>query len=123
MEDLIIDTNVITKYLKSSEGVLGDILGQYKLKISSATTSELLASSRAGNQVVHSQITEFLQQNFEVIPVSQDIAIRTGDLLRELDITLGHATIAATAIVLDLPLLTYEIKTFDRIPDLKLVDI
>src|SRR5438309_2040939 len=95
----------------------------YKLSISLITYTELLGSKRAANVNVNRQIRDFISEHFELKPMTTEIAARAGDLLRDLDITLAHAYIAATAIEHDTPLLTYDIKTFDQVPELKLVDI
>lgn len=124
MDKLLIDTNIIIKYLKSADGILADVMGAYALCISSITVSELLSSKRAGSEMARAQILDFITQNFTVIAVDIKIAEKSGELLREIDsITLGHSIVAATAMVLDLPLVTYELKTFDNIPDLKIVEL
>lgn len=123
MEKLLIDTNVIIRYLKSADGVLADIMGSYALCISALTVAELLASKRAGNEIARAQLEDFLTKNFTVMPVETRIAGRAGELLRDLDIALAHAVVAATAMHHDLPLVTYELKTFDNIPDLKIVEL
>jgi|GEM_PF-6604244 len=124
MDKLLIDTNVIIKYLKSADGILADVMGSYTLCICAITVAELLASKRAGSETARAQILDFITQNFTVIALDLKIAEKAGELVRELDsITLAHASIAATAMVLDLPLVTYELKTFDNIPDLKIVEL
>jgi predicted nucleic acid-binding protein len=123
MDRLLIDTNVIVRYLRGSEGILADILGSYKLAISAVTVAELMATKRANDKFAADKMMEFIQENFEIIPVSKDIAAKAGELLRELDIAFVHAVVATTALHEDLPLVTYEIKTFDNIPDLKIVDL
>jgi predicted nucleic acid-binding protein len=98
-------------------------MGHYKMLVSATTVAELLATNRANSQDAHQQIRDFINENFEVLPTTKEVAEQAGDLLRELDITLAHACVAATAMQKKLPLLTYEIKTYDRIPDLQLIDI
>lgn len=123
MEKLIIDTNVIIRHLKGGEGILSDLLGGYKLYISAVTILELMGAKRAGNKSVQEELSKFLKENFEVVAVSEAIALRAGEIVRDVDIAAVHSIIAATAIEQDLPLLTYEVATFDNIPDLKIVEI
>lgn len=124
MDKILIDTSVIVRYLKSADGILADILGNgYKLAISSVSITELMATGRASNPEAHKKMEDFVNDNFEVIEISGEIANRAGDLIRQLDITLGQSCIAAVALEQDLPLLTYEFKIFDSIPDLKLIDL
>jgi predicted nucleic acid-binding protein len=123
MQELLIDSTIIIEYLKNGSGILSKIMDSYKLNISLVTYTELLATKRASNGNVNRQIRDFISEHFELKSVTTEIASRAGDLLRELDITLAHAYIAATAIEYDYPLLTYDIKTFDQVPELKLVEI
>ncbi len=123
MQELLIDSTVIVEYLKNGSGILTKIMDSYKLDISLVTYTELLGSKRSANVNVNRQIRDFISEHFELKPINTEIAARAGDLLRDLDVTLAHAYIAATAIEYDLPLLTYDIKTFDQVPELKLVDV
>ncbi len=124
MEQILIDTSVAVRYLKSADGILSEILGNgYELVISAVLVTELTASRRASDKQAHRKLLDFVQDNFKVIAVDEHIASRAGDLIRTLDITLGQALVAATALHKDLPLLTYELKVFDSIPNLKLIDI
>jgi predicted nucleic acid-binding protein len=124
MQALLVDANMITEYLKSDkEAILADILGEYKLCISAVTYTELLASKVAHEAEYQSKITDLIAQNFELIPVNAEIAMQAAELLRTVETTLAHAYIAATAINKDIPLLTYDFKVFDQVPNLKLVDL
>lgn len=124
MEQILIDISVAVRYLKTADGILAEILGNgYVLCISSELIVELMASRRASDPKAHQELKNFIDDNFKVINVDEAIASKAGDLIRTLDITLGQALVAATSLEKDMPLLTYELKVFDSIPDLKLIDI
>ena len=123
MEKVLVDSTIIAKYLRTAAGILADIMGSYKLIISAVTMTELLAGERASNQAANRQLRDFISQNFELIPVNAEIAGLAADLVRAHKISLASAYVAATALHEGIPLLTEEMNVYDRIPDLKLVDI
>lgn len=124
MEKLLIDTNVISRYLKSGEGILADIIDNgYELMITPTVITELKTASKANNETTAKQIDEFIAANFQVITIDKAVGEKAGEILRSLEITLASAYQAAAALKHDIPLLSYDIKTFDQVPDLKLIDI
>jgi predicted nucleic acid-binding protein len=123
MQKLLVDANIVTEYLKSNEGILAALLNKYDLYLSVVSYTELLASHRAADPGVFKQISDFVEGNFTLLPITEKIATSAPALLRSLDIALADAYLAATALTHDLPLLTLEMKVFDQVPNLKLVDI
>lgn len=123
MEQLLIDTNIIVEYLKKKEGLLSQIWDHYKLFVSPVAIAELMASKKSGTEEFRKEITELVSKRFEVLPTTQEVAEKAGELLRELDISFAQAITAATALNKEMPLVTYDLTTYDQVPDLKLVDI
>lgn len=123
MQQLLVDTSVLVEYFKNGGGILGSILDSYELYCSPISYTELLAGKRAANAAVAKQIADFISQKMKVVPITDTTAKSAASILREQEITLAHALIAAAAIEKDIPLLTYDLKVFDQIPNLKLVDL
>lgn len=124
MEQLVIDANIIADYLKGSESaVLPQIWDHYKLVISAVSIAELFASKKSIEPEMHKRITDLLTDHFTVVDINRAIGEHAAEILRELDISLANALVAATAIELDSPLVTFELSTFDLVPDLKIVDL
>jgi predicted nucleic acid-binding protein len=123
MEELVIDANVIVEYLKSEGGLLPQIWDHYKLHTPVTSVTELMASKKSADEETKKKIEEILKKYFKLIPIDDAVARKAAEIMQELDIALADALLAASAIVKDLPLVTYDLSTFDLIPDLKLVDI
>ncbi len=123
MQKLLVDTTIIVEYLKTGKGVLGSVMDTYTLFIPMVVYTELLAIKRAENDNVSRQIRDFISDNFELIQINSTIAATAGKVLRDYEVTLAHSLIAATALEEDIPLLTYDMHIFDRVANLKLVDI
>jgi predicted nucleic acid-binding protein len=123
MDKILVDTSVIVRYLKTNDGILPDILGSYTLLVSVVTLTELLASAKAADQKAKAEMRNFLVDNFQIVPLSEEIALHAADIVRGQDATLAQSYIAATSIKHDAPLLTYELKVFDAVPDLQLIDL
>lgn len=123
MDTLLVDATIVIEHLKKNKSLLISVYDHYSLLMSVVTFAELLSAKKAGNSNVNREIRDFVSEYFELVNVDQEIAKYAADLLRSKEITLAHALIAATAIQKEIPLLTYDIEVFDRIPHLKLVDI
>lgn len=119
MEQLLVDPNLIVKYLESGDGLLPQIWDHYQLYTPTTTITELLASGKADKE----KALKLIGERVKIIEIDAKIAEKAAEILTELEISLADALIAATAIVKDMPLVTYDLNTFDLIPDLKLVDI
>lgn len=119
MEELLIDPNLVVQHLEKGDGLLSQIWEHYKLFTPTTSLTELLASGKADK----TKVQELIKDKVTLVDINPEIAERAATILTELEISLADALIAATAIVKDIPLVTYDLPTFDLIPDLKLVDI
>lgn len=122
MEKLLIDATILAKHFRDRSTLLGDLLAEYRLCLSTVSLTELLTSTKAESPAVEKEIIDYVNANMEVIPVELEIAIKAGSILRKQQLTLATSIIAATAITKNLPLATIDIATFDNIPQLNLVE-
>ena len=124
MEQLVIDAGIIADYLKGNENaVLPQIWDHYKLTVSAVTITELFAAKKSVEAEMNKKMVDLLAERFTVVDINRAIAEKAANILRELDISLANALVAATAIELDSPLVTLDLGTFDLVPDLKIVDL
>ncbi len=124
MDELIVDTSIIIEYLKKGEGLLTQIWDHYKLIVPVTVITELLIGLEEKQADIQTKLTDLISTRLQLADLDEKIARKAADIVKELDhITLASALVAATAIVKEVPLLTYEIQTFDLVPDLKLVDL
>ena len=109
-QNMVIDTNILIACL-NGEPQTASALSEWKqngrpLFISSITYAEVLSiASLTATEIT--TIKAFLQ-NFILVPVDAVIAERAGDLRRKHRLELPDAMIAATAIILSLPLITHD---------------
>lgn len=123
MDKILLDSTILIKHFQDGNSIIDSLLGQYDFGISTITRAELLASKTLTDISNREKVDGFLQNQLSQHEFSKEMAEKAGELLRDLDISLAHATVAATALVLDVPLLTLDIKIFDQVPNLKLVDL
>lgn len=119
MIDIILDTNTIIYFVKGlPQGIfLKNFLDKNRIKfgISVVTETELLAKRNLSNE--EKIIIEECLSYFTIIEINSHIA-RIAALYRQLNLALGDSFIAATAKYYDVPLWTYNLKNFDKIPSL-----
>lgn len=123
MDKILLDSTILIKHFQDGNSIIDSLLGQYDFGISTITRAELLASKTLTDISNREKVDGFLTDKLSQHEFSKEMAQKAGELLRDLDISLAHATVAATALVLDVPLLTLDIKIFDQVPNLKLVDL
>lgn len=113
---IVSDTNPLIYVLNGSEKA-AEYLNNKQIWIS--VISELELFRKRGLTKSEKQEIEFLIESCFVADLNSEIKILTKELLQIANIKLSDAIIAATAIYLDLPLLTFD-TDFSRIPNLKL---
>jgi len=119
------DTNTVIYYLQNQfppggEKFIEKVLEGSDPAFSVITEIELLCwktSSKKDIQILHGFI-----ENSLVIELSNEIKLVTAELRKEFKVKLPDAIIAATAICHGLTLLSRNVKDFDRIEDLSLMD-
>lgn len=128
MEDrrILIDTSVVIDHFRNKnkqKSLLYELSKDNKLFLSAISKFEFLVGTKP------SQIsqTEKLIEGFFILSFNSNVAAVASDIAKELKtknriIEFRDIFIAATAIANDIPLSTLNVKHFERIDDLKLID-
>lgn len=122
-EGIIVDSNIIVQYLKTGKGVLPTAYEKYTMYVSAATFTELLASKTFIDDNLEKEVLDFVDKYLTVKDVSKKVAHEAARLLREYDITLATAYIAATCIVEGMSLLTEEPGAFAGIAGVSMLNM
>lgn len=122
-ENITVDSDVIFKYLKTGEGSLPAAHEQYTLLISTTTYTELLASKTFEDKELEGEVLEFIEKYFTVYECNTAVALETAKVLRNSELTLAAASVAATALVTETKLLTDSRKDYEKIEGITFVDM
>lgn len=119
------DTNSIIFFLQDllpspSKAFLLRELNKRKPQISIITKIELLSWPKISTAEIGT-ISEFLS-NFESIGLTEEIKIVTIQLRKSTSLKIPDAVIAATALTQAVPLLTNNLKDFEKVDFLKILD-
>jgi predicted nucleic acid-binding protein len=114
---IFIDTNIAI-YLLDGDTSLAEILNQKQLYLSFITQLELLGYYGLTKQ--QEQQIEYMLENSVVIDINNKIKQEVIKLRRNYHIKLPDCIVAATAMYLDLPLITSD-KGFNKIEELNLM--
>jgi predicted nucleic acid-binding protein len=118
------DSCILIDYLRGKEDVKQKLLNDRKhgLGMSAVTYMELMVGALNKREVA---IIKKAFADFEIVEISEAISIKARNLIEKFskshNLQIPDALIAATALELDLPLSTANLKDFQYIPDLKLV--
>ena len=118
------DSCILIDYLRGKEYVKQKLLNDRKqgLGMSAVTYMELMVGALNKREVA---LIKKAFADFEIIEISEAISIKARNLIEKFskshNLQIPDALIAATALELDLPLSTANLKDFQYIPDLKLV--
>jgi len=123
---ILIDTSVVIDHFRNKnkqKSLLYELSKDNKLFLSAISKFEFLVGTKP------SQIsqTEKLIEGFFILSFNSNVAAVASDIAKELKtknriIEFRDIFIAATAIANDIPLSTLNVKHFERIDDLKLID-
>lgn len=123
MEKVVVDSNIIIDYLRSSKGWLPSLLsfqakGEIEIYISSITVFELFAGSSSKKD--ETKILE-LVSGFKIISFDEKLAKFAGELTRDwkLSLPLADFIIASTAVFIEAQVVTRNKDHFKGIPKLK----
>lgn len=123
---VLADTSIIIEHLRKREktkSALFDAINNYKLFLSSVSIFELFVGATTDNK---KKDIEYVLSAFNIVPFTSKIALKSAEIylsLRSKNQTLEikDIFIGATGIIYNMPLLTLNIKHFERIPDLNLI--
>jgi predicted nucleic acid-binding protein len=121
-EEYLIDTNAVSDYLgnkvtDTASAFFINVISERPF-ISFVNQIELLGH----NLPILSKYKKIFEA-CEVIGISESIINKTIAIRKSKKIKLPDAIIAATAISLNLTLITHNLSDFDRIPNLKILDL
>jgi len=114
---ILCDTNPLI-YLLDGNGYIAKLLDGKQIYLSVITELELFG--RPNLSVQDNKIIEVLLDECFIVDINQEIKRIYREVKQKYIIKLPDAIIAATAIYLDMPFLTFD-KGFKNIPNLKLV--
>jgi len=124
---VLIDTSILIEYFRKSDKTNSKLIlllrGGYKFHISSITEYEIYAGANLNQQ----SFWEELLEKTEVLPFDKQIAKVAVEINSELkrkrkQIAIADLFIAATAVGNNLPFATLNVKHFERIDNLLIVD-
>ncbi|WP_456394450.1 PIN domain-containing protein [Thermococcus sp.] len=118
----LIDTDIIIYILRGVKGSKEFLLDLSKegLFLSVISMAEIFSGRETKDPVKHEKILRFLS-HFEVVPLTQEIAILGGAIRRDYPVGLADALIAATAVHKGLTVVTYNTKHFEKVEGLKIL--
>ncbi len=120
---IVVDTGVILEYLKTGKGVLPDVYEKYSMIIPSLTLTEILASKTFSDKALEQEVVSFLHKYFKIEDVSEKAAHKAAEIVREFNVSLMTATIAATAIAGGHKLLSDNKKSFSKIAGVEMLEL
>jgi predicted nucleic acid-binding protein len=121
-----VDSNIIIAYLDGDKNVI-DFLHTWKsvgnsLLISAVVESEVLSFSK-WNETERRNTETFLSDNFVLISFDRTLARIAAGIRREAKLKFPDAAIAATSIFTRTPLVTRNVRDFNKIKNLEIVKI
>src|SRR3989338_9902123 len=122
-ELVVIDSSIFIDYLRQYDQAVSFMasftsLDMKQVFFSAITETELLAGKSCNDTVVRSIVLRMLSSIVK-IEVTNQIALRAGDICRMYGVALPDSIIAASALVYKAELLTKNVKDFTGIPGLR----
>ncbi len=120
-QGILVDTNTAIDYLADLLPVNAvEIIEGAKSNISVVTRIELLSWPNATTDDTN-MLSDFITDCI-VIELSEPVITKTIEVRKKYKLKLGDAVIAATALQNELKLYTRNVKHFDKVPELKIVN-
>lgn len=123
MDIVFLDSCVIIDYLKGQENVFQTILSLEIPCINFIIEMELLQGARNKAELLK---IEKVLNSFSLLEFNNETAVLSTNLIKEFSLSHGlkipDAIIAATCLIYDIPLYTFNKKDFRFIPEIKLIE-
>lgn len=110
----LIDSNVIIRYLATDPKAIAFLEQPLKFAISEITLIEVLSYRYNDDEVT--DIQQFLQENFNILPLTRQISLQTAKNRHQKKSKTPDAIIGATAICHHCTLVTNNEKDFNHLP-------
>ncbi len=126
MKKILLDTSIIIDFIrrKNKENTLLFSLSkkEYKLHISILTHTELYSGKNVWRSIEAEQDLEKLFYGINILPLETEISKKAGEIRAKNNTTIIDAIIAGTAINHGLSLATFNLKDFEDIKGLSLLN-
>lgn len=124
MKKILLDTSIIIDFLRKKEKektlFFSLIKANFESFISIITHTELYAGKSVWESKNAQQELEILFSGLKILPLEVQISEIAGQIRVKYDVNLLDAIIAATALVHDIELATFNVRDFKRIKGVKL---
>jgi len=117
---MLLDSNTIIYAAIPEEEQLRQFLSKQELSVSAVSYVEVLGYHKLTSE--NKQHFENFFQTTQMFPISDEIIQKASALRQQKKMSLGDALIAATALIHGLTLVTSNVKDFEWIEDLSVLD-
>jgi predicted nucleic acid-binding protein len=109
--------------LKTGKGLLPAGYEKFTLHLLASTYTTLLASETFKDSGLEQEVMDFAKKYFTVSDVNEAVALKAAQLVREHDMVLADALLAAFALVNGVALLTNDQKPFKSVEGLMFAEV
>ncbi len=124
MRKIVVDTSIIIDFLRRKDKVNSLLyhLAEEDLSVSIITHTELYAGKSVWEHNEPKEILEKVLSGISFIPLDKTISQKAGYIKSYTNISLIDAVIAATALVQNMEVATLNIKDFEKVKAIKIVN-
>jgi toxin FitB len=117
---MLLDSNTIIYAAIPEQKQLRKFLSQQAISVSAVSYVEVLGYHKLTPE--NQQYFEAFFKNIPLLPISEQVIQKASALRQQKKMSLGDALIAATALIHGLTLITSNVKDFEWIEDLSVID-
>ncbi len=119
--DFLIDSNIVIYSSQPDYGFIRRWIENKNIGVSDISRIEVLGYNKLFPE--NKQYFTILFKEFETFLINEEVILKSIELRQDRKMSLGDATIAATALVKGLPLLTANSKDFQHLKELELIEL